>query len=124
MRRTEAHQGVRMIKFRDIWGRWRLRSFCRGERANVSAVVGAFEDDGEAGSRDRRLGKVSPKRVPAAREVEALYRELYAGFTAIPVPIPVPRPTKTRSGTEECARRCSRRPSRRRLFQPRRGMRR
>jgi transposase len=42
------------------------------------------EEEGEAGLRDRRLGKISPKRVPADREVEAeaLYRGRYAGFTA------------------------------------------
>ena len=43
-----------------------------------------FEDDGEAGLLDRRLGKASGKRVPIDREheVEALYRERYQGFTA------------------------------------------
>lgn len=43
-----------------------------------------FEDDGDAGLLDRRLGKSSGKRVPADREheVEALYRERYKGFTA------------------------------------------
>ena len=43
-----------------------------------------FEDEGEAGLLDRRLGKASGKRVPADRseEVEALYRTRYAGFTA------------------------------------------
>jgi transposase len=92
MRRTEAHQGVRMIKFRDILGRWEAAEFGQLEAAELLGVSERtfrrwrerFEDDGEAGLRDRRLGKVSPKRVPAAREaeVEALYRERYAGFTA------------------------------------------
>jgi transposase len=43
-----------------------------------------FEDDGEAGLLDRRLGKASGRRVPIDREheVEALYRERYSGFTA------------------------------------------
>ena len=43
-----------------------------------------FEDEGEAGLLDRRLGKASGKRVPSDRsdEVEALYRTRYAGFTA------------------------------------------
>jgi hypothetical protein len=43
-----------------------------------------FEDDGEAGLLDRRLGKASGRRVPVDREqeVEALYRERYHGFTA------------------------------------------
>src|SRR3954447_4468609 len=43
-----------------------------------------FEEAGEAGLLDRRLGKVSGKRVPRGREieVEALYRDRYSGFTA------------------------------------------
>jgi len=43
-----------------------------------------FEAEGEAGLRDRRLGKPSAKRVPAdeAMRVERLYRERSAGFTA------------------------------------------
>jgi transposase len=43
-----------------------------------------YEEDGEAGLMDRRLGKLSGKRVPADREaeVEALYRGRYSGFTA------------------------------------------
>jgi transposase len=43
-----------------------------------------YEDDGEAGLLDRRLGKISGKRVPVDREaeVEALYRGRYSGFTA------------------------------------------
>jgi hypothetical protein len=43
-----------------------------------------FEDEGEAGLLDRRLGKASGKRVPQdwSDEVEALYRTRYAGFTA------------------------------------------
>ena len=42
-----------------------------------------YEEDGEAGLVDRRLGKASGKRVPVdrAEEVEALYRERYQGFT-------------------------------------------
>ena len=43
-----------------------------------------YQEDGEAGLLDRRLGRVSAKRVPASRalEVEALYRTRYNGFTA------------------------------------------
>ena len=92
MRRTEAHQGVRMIKFVDVLGRWEAAEFGQLEAAELLGVGERtfrrwrerFEDEGEAGLRDRRLGKVSPKRVPAGREaeVEALYRERYSGFTA------------------------------------------
>ena len=43
-----------------------------------------YEEDGEMGLLDRRLGKASGKRVPLDREaeVEALYRSRYQGFTA------------------------------------------
>ena len=43
-----------------------------------------YEEEGEAGLLDRRLGKASGKRVPTdrAEEVERLYRERYQGFTA------------------------------------------
>ena len=42
-----------------------------------------YEEEGEAGLVDRRLGKASGKRVPSdrAEEVERLYRERYQGFT-------------------------------------------
>jgi len=43
-----------------------------------------FEEEGEAGLVDRRLGKPSPRRVPAAEaeRVAELYRTRYGGFTA------------------------------------------
>jgi len=43
-----------------------------------------FEEDGEEGLVDRRLGRRSGRAVPdeAAAEVERLYRERYCGFTA------------------------------------------
>ena len=42
-----------------------------------------YEEEGEAGLLDRRLGKASGRRVPGdrAEEVERLYRERYQGFT-------------------------------------------
>jgi transposase len=92
MRRTEALQGVRMIKFLDILGRYEAAEFSQVEAAELLGVGERtfrrwrqrFEDAGEAGLLDRRLGKASGKRVPADREaqVEALYRSRYAGFTA------------------------------------------
>jgi transposase len=92
MRRTEALQGVPMIKFLDILGGCEAAEFSHLEAAEL---LGAgerafrrwrqrFEDAGEAGLLDRRLGKGSGKRVPADRQarVEALYRRRDAGFTA------------------------------------------
>jgi transposase len=92
MRRTEALQGVRMIKFLDVLGRYEAAEFTQLEAAELLGVGERtfrrwrerFEAEGEVGLVDRRFGKVSGKRVPAAREaeVEALYRSRYAGFTA------------------------------------------
>ena len=44
----------------------------------------AVEEEGEDGLLDRRLGRRSGRAVPddEAEEVERLYRERYAGFTA------------------------------------------
>lgn len=92
MRRTEARQGVRMIKFLSILSRYEAAEFSQLEAAELLGVGERtfrrwrqrFEDDGEAGLLDRRLGKASGKRVPVDREIEVerLYRTRYAGFTA------------------------------------------
>src|SRR5450631_2138307 len=92
MRRTEAHQGVRMIKFSSILSRYEAAEFSQAEAAELLGIGERtfrrwrqrFEDEGEAGLLDRRLGKASGKRVPSDRseEVEALYRTRYSGFTA------------------------------------------
>ena len=92
MRRTEALQGVRMMRFLDVLGRYEAAEFSQLEAAELLGVGertfrrwrDRYEEDGEAGLLDRRLGKASAKRVPADREaqVEALYRSRYAGFTA------------------------------------------
>ena len=92
MRRTEAHQGERMIKFSSILSRYEAAEFSQAEAAELLGIGERtfrrwrqrFEDEGEAGLLDRRLGKASGKRVPSDRseEVDALYRTRYAGFTA------------------------------------------
>ena len=92
MRRTEALQGVRMIKFVDVLGRYEAAEFNQLEAAELLGIGERtfrrwrqrFEDEGEAGLLDRRLGKASGRRVPVDREaeVETLYRTRYSGFTA------------------------------------------
>ena len=92
MRRSEALQGVRMIKFLDVLGRYEAAEFSQLEAAELLGVGERpfrrwrqrYDEDGEAGLLDRRLGKASGKRVPLDREaeVEALYRTRYSGFTA------------------------------------------
>ena len=91
MRRTEAYQGVRMIKFTSILSRYEAAELSQLEAAELLGMgertfrrwTRRFEDEGESGLLDRRLGKVSGKRVPLDRkeEVEHLYRTRYAGFT-------------------------------------------
>ncbi len=92
MRRTEALQGVRMAVFLNILDRWESAELNQDEAAELLGVsertfrrwTRRYEEEGEAGLLDRRLGKASGKRVPVDRadEVEALYRERYRGFTA------------------------------------------
>jgi transposase len=92
MRRSEALQGVRMLRFRDILGRYAADEFNQLEAAELLGIsertfrrwCQRFEAAGEAGLLDCRLGKPSVKRVPSDREleVETLYRTRYSGFTA------------------------------------------
>ena len=91
MRRTEALQGVRMTVFLNILNRWESAELNQEEAAELLGVsertfrrlTRRYEEEGEAGLVDRRLGKASGRRVLAdrAEEVERLYRERYHGFT-------------------------------------------
>ncbi|MBA2705384.1 MAG: ISNCY family transposase [Blastocatellia bacterium] len=81
-----------MIKFASILSRYEAAEFGVLEAAELLGVGERtfrrwrqrYEDQGEVGLRDRRLGKASGKRVPSDRseEVEALFRTRYKGFTA------------------------------------------
>ncbi|RNJ49033.1 ISNCY family transposase [Methylocystis hirsuta] len=81
-----------MIKFLSLLSRYEAAEFSQLEAAELLGVGERtfrrwrqrYEEEGEAGLLDRRLGKASVKRVPVDRseEVEALYRGRYAGFTA------------------------------------------
>jgi transposase len=92
MRRSEALQGVRMIKFRSVLERYEGSEL---NQIDAAAVLGVsertfrrwcvrFEESGESGLLDRRLGQASGKRVASEWEaqIEALYRSRYDGFTA------------------------------------------
>jgi transposase len=91
MRRTEALQGVRMAVFLNVLNRWESAELNQEEAAELLGVsertfrrwTRRYEEEGEAGLVDLRLGKASGRRVPAdqAEEVERLYRERYQGFT-------------------------------------------
>ena len=92
MRRTEALQGVRMIKFRSVFERYEASELNQIDAAALLGITERtfrrwcvrFEDGGEAGLLDRRLGQASGRRVPPERErqIETLYRTRYSGFTA------------------------------------------
>jgi transposase len=80
-----------MAVFLNLLRQWESAELSQGEAAELLGVSertfrrwrDRYDEDGEAGLLDRRLGKASGKRVPSdrAEEVEALYRERYQGFT-------------------------------------------
>ena len=91
MRRTEALQGVRMAMFLNLLHRWESAEHNQEEAAELLGLsertfrrwTRRYDEEGEAGLLDRRLGQASGRRVPVdrAEEVERLYRERYQGFT-------------------------------------------
>jgi transposase len=79
-----------MLKFRDVLNRWERRELSMMEAGELLGMSERqfrryrerFEEDGEAGLIDRRLGKPSPKRI-AAGELDRmleLYRTTYRGW--------------------------------------------
>jgi transposase len=81
-----------MMKLRSVLDRVEARELSKLEAAEILGVnertfrrwCQRYDDEGEAGLVDRRLGRASGKRVPvdAALAVERLYREQYAGWNA------------------------------------------
>jgi len=81
-----------MLKLRDVLGGWEAGRLSQLEAAEVLGMSERtfrrwsrrFDEDGEDGLVDRRLGRRSGRAVPdeEAEEVERLYRERYHGFTA------------------------------------------
>ena len=75
MRRTEVLQGLRRMKFEDVWGRWQRRQLSQAEAAEILGVSertfrrwrDRYAGEGASGLLDRRLGKVSTRRVPTGR---------------------------------------------------------
>ena len=92
MRRTEMLQGLRRMKFEDVYGRWQQRRLSQAEAAEILGMSertfrrwrDRYQADGIKGLADQRLGKASVKRVPVdqVHELLTLYRERYGGFTA------------------------------------------
>ena len=92
MRRTEQLQGLRLMKFEEVYERATRRHLDQAEAALILGVSertfrrwrDRFEAEGAEGLYDRRLGKVSARRVPVdtVMEVLALFDTRYFDFTA------------------------------------------
>ncbi len=90
MNRAAWLQDRRMQKFRDVLSRWEAGELSMMEAGELLGMSerqfrryrDRYDEEGVAGLVDRRLGKPSPKRVPAdARDwMLALYRGEYPGW--------------------------------------------
>ena len=91
MRRTRALWEVFVRRFEDAFRQYRRSRLTAEEAGELLGMSGRqfrrlcvrFADEGVEGLRDRRIGKVSPRRAPA-RELERmrqLYRDRYSDFT-------------------------------------------
>jgi hypothetical protein len=90
MNRTAWLQDRRMQKFRDVLSRWERRELSMLEAGELLGVSERqfrryrerYEAEGLEGLVDRRLGKASPKQVPAweTRRMLDLYRGAYRGW--------------------------------------------
>ncbi len=92
MKRTEVLQGLRMMKFEEIYDRTQRRELSQYEAASILGVSertfrrwrDRFEEEGAQGLYDKRLGRVSSHRVPVdtLMEVLELFDTRYWDFTA------------------------------------------
>src|SRR5438874_1097359 len=91
MRRTAMLWEVFVTRFEEAFGQYKRRRLTGEEAGELLGMSGRnfrrlcirYEDDGIEGLRDRRIGKVSPRRAPE-RELERmheLYRQRYRDFT-------------------------------------------
>ncbi len=92
MRRTERLQGLRLMKFEDVYGRTYRGAMSQSEAAEVLGMSertfrcyrDRFEAEGAEGLYDRRLGRLSGRRAPAdeVMAVLELFDTRYWDFTA------------------------------------------
>ena len=92
MRRTEQLQGLRLMKFEDVYGRTYRGAMSQSEAAEVLGMSertfrryrDRFEAEGAEGLYDRRLGRLSGRRAPAdeVMAVLELFDTRYWDFTA------------------------------------------
>ena len=90
MNRATWLQDRRMLKFRDVLSRWERRELSMMEAGELLGMSerqfrryrDRFEEEGEAGLIDRRLGKPSEKRIGAVEidRMLELYRTVYRGW--------------------------------------------
>jgi len=91
MNRAALHEGLRRMRFESLLDRHKGGEITQAEAAEMLGVsertfrrwTCRFEEEGEAGLYDRRLGRSSPKRA-AAEEIArmlGLYKEKYSDFT-------------------------------------------
>ena len=92
MRRTEQAQGLRLMKFEEVYARTTARLLSQAEAAEVLGVSertfrrwrDRYEAEGAEGLYDRRLGRLSARRAPLdeVAQVLALFDTRYWDFTA------------------------------------------
>lgn len=91
MRRASALWEVFVLRFEEALERYRKRRLTAEEAGEILGMSGRhfrrlqvrYEEEGAAGLRDRRLGRPSPRRAPAAEltRMQILYQERYRDFT-------------------------------------------
>lgn len=91
MRRTEVLQGIREMRFLEVYEQCRARRLSYSEAAETLGMSersfrrlrGRYEAEGAVGLLDRRLGKVSPHRIGAdeVSRIVSLYQDRYSGWT-------------------------------------------
>jgi len=91
MRRASALWEVFVLRFEEAKERYRKRRLTAEEAGELLGMSGRhfrrllvrYEEDGAEGLRDRRLGKLSPRRAPAAElsRMQILYQQHYRDFT-------------------------------------------
>ena len=92
MRRTERAQGLRLMKFEEVYARTRAGALSQAEAAGILGVSertfrrwrDRFEADGAEDLYARRLGRVSARRAPVdeVARLLALFDTRYWDFTA------------------------------------------
>lgn len=91
MRRASALWEVFVLRFEEALERYRKRRLTADEAGELLGMSGRhfrrltlrYDEEGAEGLRDRRLGRVSPRRAPAAEltRMQLLYQERYRDFT-------------------------------------------